>query len=356
MAATCPTSSSTRPTCRPRGPIGTRPSTTGRTSTSSGRGRRRPMAVTGQDLTKTFPGTRALDHVGIAVGEGEVHALLGANGSGKSTLVKVLTGVYQPDSGTITVGERQLSAIASPNEAHALGIAVVHQESPLVDTLTVAECVALFRGYPTSAGRIRWREVYRETEQLLDRLGVHVDPRALAGQLSPAERALVALAIALDRVRSGVSLLILDEVTASLPEDQAEVYLQRVAELARQGTPVLMVTHRLAELHELATHVTVLRDGRLVHQGAAREVPDEELVGHMVGEGRATPAIAQAATASDSALRALWTGRQRSGERVVLEVEHLQGELLQDVSFTVRAGEIVGIGGLAEGGIAELPH
>src|SRR4051794_25782752 len=205
------------------------------------------MAVTGQDLTKTFPGTRALDHVGIAVGEGEVHALLGANGSGKSTLVKVLTGVYQPDSGTITVGERQLSAIASPNEANELGIAVVHQESPLVDTLTVAECVALFRGYPTSRGRIRWRAVRRDSRELLERFGVRVDPGTLAGLLSPAERSLVALAIALDRVAAGqhdLNLLILDEVTVSLPEDQAEAYLAQVGLLASSGTPVLMVTHR----------------------------------------------------------------------------------------------------------------
>jgi ribose transport system ATP-binding protein len=314
------------------------------------------MAISGHDLSKAFPGTRALDHVDISVDEGEVHALLGANGSGKSTLVKVLTGVYQPDAGTITVDERRMAAIASPNEANALGIAVVHQESPLVDTLTVAECVALFRGYPTRAGRIRWRDVYRDTEQLLERLGVDVDPRALAGLLSPAERALVALAIALDRVRSGVSLLILDEVTASLPEDQAEVYLQRVGELARRGTPVLMVTHRLAELHELATHVTVLRDGRVTYHGEAADARDEALVAHMVGEGRPDPDASAVARPAGPAHEALWKGRQREGDRVVLEVEHVQGDLLQDVSFAVRAGEIVGIGGLAEGGIAELPH
>jgi ribose transport system ATP-binding protein len=121
------------------------------------------MAVAARGISKSFPGTRALDRVDLNVGAGEVHALLGANGSGKSTLVKVLSGVYQPDEGELRVGEHSFDSIGSPGEAHALGIAVVHQESPLVDTLTVAECVALFRGYPTSRGRIRWRTLRRET-------------------------------------------------------------------------------------------------------------------------------------------------------------------------------------------------
>ena len=316
------------------------------------------MAVAAQGISKSFPGTRALDRVDLGVGAGEVHALLGANGSGKSTLVKILSGVYQPDEGELLIADRKVRSIGSPNEAHALGIAVVHQESPLVDTLTVAECVALFRGYPTSRGRIRWRTVRRDTRELLERFGVHVEPGTLAGLLSPAERALVALAIALDRVTAGqrdLNLLILDEVTASLPEGQAEEYLRQVAILAQSGTPVLMVTHRLSELHDLATDVSVLRDGRVVYRGVAGDVDDDELVRHIAGTQREIVAPALERVDRVAAVEQLWKGRHGSGQREVLEAEHLAGDLVRDVTFTLRAGEIVGIGGLAESGVGELP-
>jgi ribose transport system ATP-binding protein len=335
------------------------------------------MAVAAHGIRKAFPATpRALDGVDLTVGAGEVHALLGANGSGKSTFVKTLTGVYQPDAGTITIGGRTFDQIASPTAAGELGIAVVHQESPLVDTLTVSECVALFRGYPTSGGRVRWKRLHRETAELLERYDVRVDEHALAGLLSPAERALVALAIALDQVTTGVELLILDEVTASLPEDQAEPFLARVGALARAGTPVLTITHRLAELHGLATHVTVLREGRVVFNGTVDDADDEQLVGHIVGgspqalvgdertagdgaaadrrsDASAPPAAAPAR--SNGAKARLWTGRRgRVGERV-LKVDGLCGARLRDVSFELRAGEIVGVGGLKEAGVGELP-
>jgi ABC-type sugar transport system ATPase subunit len=317
------------------------------------------MAVAAQGISKSFPGTRALDRVDLSVGAGEVHALLGANGSGKSTLVKVLSGVYQPDEGELRVGDTTVRAIHSPNEAHALGVAVVHQESPLVDTLTVAECVALFRGYPTSHGRIRWRSVRQQTRALLDRFGVAVDPGTLAGLLSPAERALVALAIALERIEAhagDVNLLILDEVTASLPEDQGEAYLRQVGALARTGTPVLMVTHRLSELHDLATHVTVLRDGQRVYHDDAGADNDDTLIRHIIGVEREPTAGTHERVDRAAAVEQLWTGRHGGGRRTVLEAEHLAGELVRDVSFTLGAGEIVGIGGLVESGVGELPQ
>jgi ribose transport system ATP-binding protein len=193
---------------------------------------------------------------------------------------------------------------------------------------------------------------------LLGRFGVRVDPATLAGLLSPAQRALVALAIAIDRVgtsQRAVNLLILDEVTASLPEDQATEYLEQVGRLARSGTPVLMVTHRLSEVHDLATHFTVLRDGRRVHHGAADAIDDETLVRHIVGAEReiVTPALERVDRVA--AVEQLWTGRHRAGRDNVLDVEGLTGELIRDVSFTLRAGEIVGIGGLAESGVNELP-
>jgi ribose transport system ATP-binding protein len=319
------------------------------------------MAVAGEKLTKSFAGVRVLDGVDITLEKGEVHALLGANGSGKSTLVKILTGVYQPDSGTIRVGDRVLPAIASPHDAAGLGIAVVHQEAPLIDTMTVAECIALFRGYPTDGiGRIRWRSLHDEAAELLRRFRLNISPHALAGKLSPAERALVALIIALDRVKSGVELLILDEVTASLPESQAATFLERAGEIARNGTAILMVTHRLAELHGLAQKVTVLRDGRVVHAGPAGALDDDALVARMVGMKEKSPA--RAPSGAGGVVRRLWRsvsaspadGTAGAGD-ALLSVEDLRGDALDGVSFAVRPGEIVGVAGLADSGIAELP-
>ena len=209
-------------------------------------------------------------------------------------------------------GSRRLPAITSPHQANELGIAVVHQEAPLIDTMQIAECMALFRGYPMAGkSRIDWPELYRNSAEMLERFDVRVDPRRLAGSLAPAERALVALVMALDRVRAGLELLILDEVTASLPEDQAASYLTRIGEIAQSGIGVLMVTHRLPELHGLANQVTILRDGHLVYSAQAGEAGDETLVGHMVGRGHdsAVPRIVTAA----GTVRRLWETAGRTG-------------------------------------------
>ncbi len=214
------------------------------------------MALIGTGLSKSFVGRSVLKQIDIQIADGEIHALLGANGSGKSTLVKILTGVYAPDAGAIAIAGRQLTNIASPHQANELGIAVVHQEAPLIDTMTVSECIALFRGYPMTGGSISWGRLHRDVAAMLEAFGIHIDPRQLAAKLSAAERALIALMIALDRVKSGLQLLILDEVTASLPRDEAEPYLDRVSELARSGIGVLMVTHRLAELRGRVSRVT----------------------------------------------------------------------------------------------------
>jgi ribose transport system ATP-binding protein len=325
------------------------------------------MTVAGEKLSQSFAGIRVLDGVDITLRKGEVHALIGANGSGKSTLVKILTGVYQPEEGTIRVGGRALRSIASPHEATMLGIAVVHQEAPLIDTMTVAECIAMFRGFPISGiGRVRWRVLNEESAELLDRFKLPISPRQLAGALNPAERAVVALVIALDRVKTGIELLILDEVTASLPEDQAQLFLDRVSVIAADGTGVLMVTHRLAELHGLAKTVTVLRDGRVAYSASVGELSDEGLVAHMVGTKKI--GAARVSAGASGTVRRLWNlgvsakeahalapkHTPASGEAIV--VEHLSGAFLRDVSFTVGAGEIVGVAGLIDSGIGELPQ
>ena len=316
-----------------------------------------PIAV--EHLSKSFPGTRALDDVELRVEAGEVHALAGANGSGKSTLVKVLTGVYQPDAGWITVDGTRTSAIHSPSEATRLGIRVVHQEAPLVDTMSVAECIALFRGYPTGGlGRVQWGVLKRSVRELLARLDISVDPDALAGQLTSAERALVALAIAFDDIEAAGKILVLDEATASLPETDAEHFLARVRTLARSGMAVLMVTHRVSEIPTIADTVTVLANGKVVHSGPAAQADEEFIIARMIGQS-ATATAAQAIP-TETSIEKLW---QASGRRplqppadVLLEVGHVAGRSLRDVSFVLRAGEILGITGLSSSGVTDLPY
>ena len=324
------------------------------------------MSANGTGLTKTFAGIRALDGVDIELPNGAIHALVGANGSGKSTLVKTLTGVYRPDLGEIVVGQTRLPAILSPHQAGQLGIAVVHQEAPLIDSMTIAEGIALFRGYPTRRGRVLWDRLYAETAEMLDRFGVRVDPRQLGGELSPAERALVALVIALDQVKTGLELLILDEVTAPLPESAAELFLDHVTSVAASGVAVLMVTYRLKELHGRAKRVTVLRDGRVVHVGPAGDCTNHELIGMMIG--RRDQPVRTESTAPSGAVRRLWSAagidaanadlpraaHATSGDTITLEARHLAGRFMRDVSFSLRRGEIVGLAGLVESGITEL--
>ena len=322
------------------------------------------MGANAAGIRKEFSGIRALDNVDISLKNGEIHALLGANGSGKSTLAKILTGVYQPEAGEISVGDHAVASIASPHQAALLGIAVVHQEAPLIDTMTVAEGVALFRGYPTRGGRVSWKRLYDETAAMLGSFQVDIDPHQLAGRLSPAERALVAMVIALDRVKMGLQLLILDEVTASLPENQAATFLDRVTAIARSGTAVLMVTHRLAELQGRADRVTVLRDGRVVHAGSACEVDNRSLVNLMVGNKE--PARGRGGTPDGGSVSRLWAAADLpAGKRppqgkagaaeVVLEARHLAGQFMKDVSFDLHRGEILGVAGLIESGVTELP-
>jgi ribose transport system ATP-binding protein len=319
------------------------------------------MTIAVEHLSKSFPGTLALDDVDLRIENGEIHALAGANGSGKSTLVKVLTGVYQPDSGWITVDGIRLAGVHSPTEATRLGVRVVHQEAPLVDTLSVAECVALFRGYPSGVlGHVRWNELKRSVAELFKRLDIPVDPDALAGTLSPAERALVALAIALAGIEEKGHVLVLDEATASLPERDAAQFLGRVRTLAKTGIAVLMVTHRVSEIPSVADTLTVLANGIVVHQGVASEVDEDFIIARMVGQS--TSSLDEQTDAPPrTSLEKLWQASGRGpleapGGTSILEVEHLSAEALADVSFTVGPGEIVGITGLSSSGVAQLPY
>lgn len=288
-------------------------------------------------LIKDFPGVRALDGVNLVLRAGSVHALLGENGAGKSTLVKILTGVYTADAGTLTVfGEPRV--FGSPLQASRAGIGVVHQERNVIPGFSVAENISL-QDPPRRGGvidRARQRAIAREA---LDALDVQIDPSAIVGELSVAQVQLVEVAKAL-AVRSRV--LLLDEPTASLTGNEAEKLFEVVQRLRAAGTAIVFVSHKLEEVYQICDTVTVLRDGVSVLESAPlADYERKKVVDLMVGRTLAER-----------------TARHRTIDMArvpSLELRHVATALgHEDVSLTVHPGEIVGLYGLVGAGRSEL--
>jgi ABC-type sugar transport system ATPase subunit len=297
-----------------------------------------------KDLSVSFAGHRAVDSLDLDIFPGAIVGLLGANGSGKSTTVKALSGINVAEPGTrITINDQLLRTESlSPVEARARGVRVVHQEAPLVPDLTIAEAIALHTGFPTAGGFIRQRELRRRAGAVLEEFGVDVDVTRLCRTLSPAERSLISLAIAIGDISVDNAVLILDEATASLSTADAERFLVKVRQSADDGLAVLMVTHRLPEVAEHCDEAVVLRDGRVVERFTKQTFNEIEVVRAMVG-------------AEAESVRA--TGK--SGDHVssganALEVKALTGNGVADASFTVKPGEVLGVTGRIGGGASEL--
>ncbi|MDZ4095137.1 MAG: sugar ABC transporter ATP-binding protein [Paracoccaceae bacterium] len=289
-------------------------------------------------VTKHFGGVRALDDVAFEVRRGEVHCLAGENGCGKSTLIKIVTGVYTPDSGTgIEIFGIPVTAI-TPTAARALGIAVIWQDLALFPEMTVAENIAfdtLVGGRPR---RVHYGAMRDMAAKVLGTLGVSLDLDTRLRSLPIADRQIVAIARAL---AGDARLIFMDEPTASLTQSETDSLLDLVRALSTRGVAIVFVSHRLAEVLEIAERVTVLRDGKLVGVFAAEGMTQSRLGELMTGRSL------------EKAVHA----RDQAAMRPVLEVRHLtrQGEF-DDVSFTIRAGEILGLTGLIGSGRTELAH
>jgi ribose transport system ATP-binding protein len=297
-------------------------------------------------ISKTFPGTRALDDVSLAIAPGEVHGLVGGNGSGKSTLIKILAGVYHADAGAGTVavaGSEPVGVEAlSPDWARSVGLHFVHQDPAVFPLLTVADNIALGHGYPTRPPcQIRHRRLRRRTQEILDRYAIGLRPGDMIEDLSAAQRSMVAIARALqDQDEQSGGLLVLDEPTASLPGPEVDVLLDGLRVFAASGQSILFVSHRTPEVLGLADRVSVLRDGRLVDTVDGAGLTEEHIVELIVG--RKIEALERDLTPS--------TGSRKA----ILHARNLYGRGLNGVTMELREGEVLGIAGLVGSGRSEL--
>lgn len=293
-----------------------------------------PPTLRMRGVTKTFPGVRALHDVDLEVARGEIHALIGENGAGKSTLMKMLYGVHQPDAGTIELGGAPVT-IASPQVAQRLGVSMVHQELNLVPALDVARNVYLGREPSRGPGLVDWPALYRDAGALLDRLHLRLSPRTPVRRLSTAQKQMVEIARALSW---RPSLLILDEPTSSLTNTEIAELFRILRALREDGVSILYISHRLEELGQIADRITVLRDGGYVATIDAHHTSIPELIRLMVGRSLEQQFPKEIVPLGDEVLRV--EGLTRQG-------------VISDVSFTVHAGEIVGMAGLVGAGRSE---
>lgn len=285
-------------------------------------------------IVKRFPGVLALNHVDLEVREGEIHALLGENGAGKSTLMKILAGAYQKDEGAIMIGGHNVE-IRSPSHARERGISIIYQELNLIPQLSVAENIFLGRLKTKSGGRVDWGGMYREAQEMLDRLEAGIDARSLVRDLGIAQMQMVEVAKALSL---NSKILIMDEPTASLTGKETEMLFQVMRRLRAEGVAIVYISHHLEEVLEIADRATILRDGSNVAVVEVRETTIDDLIRHMVGRElkEKFPKI-----------------HVPLGEEVFRVEDLTAGKRVRGVSLSVRAGEILGIAGLVGAGRTE---
>ncbi|KZE95920.1 Xylose import ATP-binding protein XylG [Geobacillus stearothermophilus] len=293
-------------------------------------------------ITKEFPGVRALDNVTFSVRKGEIHALCGENGAGKSTLMKVLSGVYPYGSydGKIYIEGKEVR-FRNIKESQEAGIAIIYQELAVVEEMTVAE--NLFLGHELMRGKyIDWNRLYSEAQKWLQKIGLDIDPETKVRNLTVGKQQLIEIAKALSK---NAKIIILDEPTAALTDSDVATLKNILCDLRSQGVTCIYISHRLNEVMELADTVTVLRDGQTISTDRIELLTEEQIIAKMVGRE----------------LNELYPYEPRNVGKEILKVDHYSvideqtgREVIHDVSFSLKAGEILGISGLMGSGRTEL--
>lgn len=287
-------------------------------------------------IMKTFPGVKALQDVDFALESQEIHALMGENGAGKSTLVKVLTGVYQADGGTITLGDKVLQRIETTKQAFDLGISVIHQELNLLPHLDVATNIYIGRLPKNALGLVDWKKVHADADEVLRQVAADFDSHDIVRDLSVSQQQLVEIAKSVSRK---AKILFFDEPTSSLTPAEVQNLFRIMRNLKEQGITMVYISHKLDEIEEIADRITVMRDGRKVMTKNMKDVSMDEIISAMVG--------------------GMITNRYPKNYveigGPIFEVKDLNRKgVLHDINFTLRSGEILGITGLMGAGRTEL--
>ncbi len=286
-------------------------------------------------IHKTFPGVVALDDVHFDLRKGEVHVLLGENGAGKSTLMKVLSGAYQKTTGQILLNNQEID-IKNPKHAQELGISIIYQEFNLIPHLSAGENIYLGREPVHSAGVINQKSLYKSAQQILNDLGVEINVRQLIKNMGVAQQQMVEVAKALSL---DAKIVIMDEPTSALTEHEINELFDTIRKLKERGVAIIYISHRLEELFEIGDRVTVLRDGKYIGTQSISEVAKSELIQMMVNRELKEQFPKQKIQIGD----------------VVLKVENLKRNgTLNDISFSLRSGEVLGVAGLLGAGRTEL--
>lgn len=292
------------------------------------------ILISARNISKSFPGVRALDKVNLELRVGETHILLGENGAGKSTLIKILSGAYAPDEGEVYIDGQKVTDF-NPGVAQRMGVSTIYQEFNLIPYMDVAQNIFIGR-FPKKHGLIDHKKMHADAAEILNSLNMQVDTRSLIVDLGVAQQQMVEVAKALS-IKS--KMLIMDEPTSSLSERETEQLFATIHKLNSQGIGIIYISHRLQELQEVGDRVTVLRDGQFIACKAVNEVTVDDLVSMMVGH---------------SVDEMFCRDYQPRGAEF-LRVENLNGgKRLQNISINLHSGEIVGLSGLVGSGRTEL--
>ncbi len=287
------------------------------------------------NVRKEFPGVVALDDVQLKIRPGSVHALMGENGAGKSTLMKIIAGIYNPDKGEVRFAGKKLD-IKTPIDALNSGIAMIHQELNLMNTMTVAENVWIRREPKNALGLIDHDQMNKQTQALFDELNLNLDPKAMVGDLTVAQKQMIEISKA---VSYNSDVLIMDEPTSAITESEVERLFTIIRDLKSKGVGIVYITHKMDELFEIADELTVFRDGQFVGTEPATNVTKDDVIRMMVGRE----------------ITDMFPKIECEIGDVALEVKHLSnGRHFKDINFQLRRGEILGVAGLVGSGRSEV--
>ena len=288
------------------------------------------------DIEKQFPGVKALDHAKLQLRPGSIHALMGENGAGKSTLMKCLFGIYKKDAGSIRMNGKEIN-FTNPRNALDHGVAMVHQELNQVLYRSVMENMWLGR-FPLKAGLVDHKKMYNDTKAVLDDLEIKVDPKAIIGTMAVSQRQMLEIAKA---VSYNAKILVLDEPTSSLTSEEVEHLFRIMRRLCEQGVGIIYISHKMDEIKRISDEVTIMRDGQWISTDKTENLSTDDIIKRMVNREMTTRFPAKDNVPGD----------------VLMEVSHLTGKYMptcQDVSFELRAGEVLGVAGLVGSRRTEL--